>query len=264
MNVRDRTIAVTNRKGGSGKTTSAVNMAAELNARGYRILVVDLDPQNHVAMGLGLEGPVAMGSHCVFTNAGQPLHQGLRPTPAGVDVIPADPRFDASHTGSDWHCLQQALSHPAFQAYDAILLDTPPSMDAVLMNALMASGSVLVPLIPHHLAAAGVRALSRLFMRASLGGGHRPRLMGILPIMVDRRVRMHSQVLDELAAEFGGERILRGIRSDIRLAEAFAAGKPVRESAPRSRGAMDYFMATESLIHLFPKRVGAVPASVVN
>ncbi|MDQ2069417.1 ParA family protein [Natronospira bacteriovora] len=248
MDIRPRTIAITNRKGGSGKTTTAVNVAAELTARDARVLIIDLDPQNHVAIGLGLQEDVRIGSHCVFAGKESQLSQAIHSTPTGVDVIPADPAFDGSHPGGDWHRLRRALCHPAFEPYDVIILDTPPSMDSILMNALMASGSVLVPLIPHHLAAAGVRALSRLFMRASLSGGHQPNLLGILPVMVDRRVRLQRSVLDELAAEFGATRILRGIRSDIRLAEAFGEGRPVRDVAPRSRGSMDYFLVAEALV----------------
>lgn len=248
MNHRERIIAITNRKGGSGKTTSVVNIAVELVARGYRVLVVDLDPQDHVAIGLGVTEPSTSGSHVIFAGGESRLPGLIRSSPVGVDVVPADSQFDSSHTGKDWHCLRRALNQSVFDDYDYILIDTPPSMDAVLMNVLVASGSVLIPLIPHYLAATGVRELSRLFVNAALSGGHRPRLLGILPVMVDRRVRLQQSVLNELSSEFGVFRVMRGIRSDIRLAEAFGKGRPVRDFAPRSRGAMDYFIAVDALL----------------
>jgi len=166
----------------------------------------------------------------------------------GLDLIPAEADFDSSHVGSNPRRLHQALSTGGFAEYDLILLDTPPSIDAVLMNALVAAQGVVVPLLAHHLAAHGVRELSRLFVRASVLGGGPTRLLGFLPIMLDRRVRMQKTVLASLAEEFGERRIMRGIRSDVRLAEAFAAGQAVRDFAPSSRGAMDYYLAAEWLI----------------
>lgn len=247
MKAGGRVLTVANRKGGTGKTTTVVNLAAEMSARGRRVLVVDLDTQGHVAAGLGLGSVSGPGAHDVFAPAGPPLQQAIRNSPYGMDVIPARMDFDASHVGADHGRLARALSDPAFARYELVLIDTPPSIDAITMNALLAADGVLIPLVPHHLSGEGVRQLSRLFFQAAMERGDHLGLMGLLPIMSDRRVRLQRQVLAELGREFGEQRILRGIRSDIRLAEAFAEACPVREHAPRSRGAMDYYLLAEEL-----------------
>jgi len=247
-------LAICNRKGGSGKTTTAVNLAAEFSRVGMKVLLIDLDPQNHVRLGLGIAVKDVPGAHALFSesqaeSADQALLKSRIRSRGGIDLIPATEDFDASHVGADPRRLHKALGHSDFEQYDLIVLDTPPSIDAVLMNALVAANGVLLPLMPHHLAVQGVRDLSRLFVRASVLGGGPTRLIGFLPIMVDRRVRLQKAVLETLADEFGQERCLRGIRSDIRLAEAFAEGQTIQEFAPSSRGAMDYRLTAELLLH---------------
>lgn len=247
MSCDRRVLTVANRKGGTGKTTTVVNLAAEMAARGRRVLVVDLDTQGHVATGLGVTVDGGPGAHDVFSPRGPVLVEAIRGSSFGPDVIPARTDFDASHVGADHGRLARALSDGSLAGYERILIDTPPSIDAITMNALLAADGVLIPLVPHHLAGEGVRQLSRLFFRAAMERGDHLGLMGLLPIMTDRRVRLQRQVLEELGREFGERRILRGIRSDIRLAEAFAEGCPVRAHAPRSRGAMDYYLLAEEL-----------------
>lgn len=242
-------LAISNRKGGTGKTTTAVNLAAEFAARQYRVLLVDTDSQGHCALGLGIRWRLGMPSvHDLFDD--QPPHWSdcvLKTQVPGLDLIAANTRFEGLWGSEDRSILKRSLQE-AQNDYDLILLDTPPSVDLVLINALTAAKGVLIPAVPHHLGAEGVRQLTQLFYRVASKDNPSLKLLGIVPVMADTQVPGHQAVVRELQQAFGPGRMLRGIRRDQRLAEAFAAGQSIRDFAPRSRGAMDYFLLTEQLL----------------
>ncbi len=246
-----RILVVTNRKGGTGKTATAVNLSAELAARGQRILLVDLDTQGHCAVGVGVR--VQKGEptvHDLFAR-GAPLAPALRTTKwENLHLLPADPLFEHGSGSRDETLLRHALGAEGLhERYDTIVLDTPPSLDILLLNSLHAADRVLVPFLPHFLAGEGVRQLARvLFQVARTREDQGLRLLGFLPIMCDTRIGQHKQVLGGVAHQFGASRMLPGIRNDIRVAESFAAGKPVRYYAPKSRAAEDYQAVTEILL----------------
>lgn len=242
-------LAISNRKGGTGKTTTAVNLAAEFAARGYRVLLVDTDSQGHCALGLGVSWRKGMPSvHDLFDDQPPVWSDCILPTQvAGLDLIAANTRFEGLWGTEDTGILRRALTQ-AQQHYDLIFLDTPPSVDLVLINALTAASGVLIPAVPHHLGAEGVRQLTQLFYRVASRDNPQLKLLGIVPVMADTQVPGHQEVVRELRQAFGPGRMLRGVRRDQRLAEAFAAGQPIRDFAPRCRGAMDYFMLTEQLL----------------
>lgn len=243
-------LAISNRKGGTGKTTTAVNLAAEFAARNYRVLLMDTDSQGHCALGLGVQWrPGQPSLHDLFSDHSPSIQQLILPTAVkGLDLIAANTRFTGFWGSDDTQVLKRALSE--LPAYDLILIDTPPSVDLVLINALTAASGVLIPAVPHHLGAEGVRQLTQLFYRVASRDNPRLRLLGIVPIMADPQVPGHQAVVKELTQSFGPGRLLRGVRRDQRLAEAFAAAAPIRHFAPRSRGAMDYFMLTEQLLKI--------------
>ncbi len=246
-----RILVITNRKGGTGKTTTSVNLAAELAARGKRVLLADLDTQGHCAIGLGVQvGKGEPTIHGLFSN-GQPLMPALRETAwENLFLLPADPLFEHGSGSRDESLLSRALADEALHArFDTIVLDTPPSLDMLLLNALNAADRVLVPFLPHFLAGEGVRQLARvLFKVASSRKNQGLRVLGFLPIMCDARIGQHRQVMGSVAHQFGASRMLTGIRNDIRVAESFAAGKPVRYFAPRSRAAEDYRAVAEAVM----------------
>jgi len=235
-------IVVTNRKGGTGKTTTAVNLAAEFTASGERVLLIDLDTQSHCALGLGvrldagrstahgvLQGRVGLGEAVLKTGW------------EGLDLVPADPDFQHGMMPNDDRVLARALEESAMaERYDRILIDSPPSLDGLLFNALAVAHWALIPFVPHPLAGEGVRQLARVFFRVAMNSNADLRLLGLLPVMLDPRIGQHRKVCDQVTAQFGRDRLLGGIRNDIKLAESFAAGRPIRDYAPRSRANQDY------------------------
>lgn len=247
-------LVVSNRKGGTGKTTSVVNLAAEWAARGIRTLVIDLDTQGHAGIGLGIvPGTGAATAHRLFLDPDFDLWSAAMPTDdACLACIPADPLFDGSGASREPDILAKALRRAGGASrFDVIIIDTPPSLDFLLTNAMAAADGVLVPMVPHALAAEGVKQLSRLFFRIATTVNPGLKMLGLLPVMVNSRVNHQRDVLRGVTRQFGAERVLRGIRSDIALAEAFASGKPIRSHAPRSRGAMDYFLLADELPRLW-------------
>ncbi len=244
-------VAVANRKGGTGKTTTAVNLAAEWAAQGHSTLLVDLDTQGHAALGVGCARQLrpGRGVHQVFREPSAALEPLLIETPCeGLTLLPADPDYSGDGGEQDPLRLWRALAGAGLmERFSRIVLDTPPTLGAVLINALATARGVLAPFVPHHLAGVAVRQLARLFFRVATGDNPGLRHFALLPVMIDPRLKLHRRVVEGLGRQFGERRLLRGIRTSIRLAEAFEQGRPIRDFAPRSSGAMDYCLLAAEL-----------------
>jgi len=238
-----QTIVISNRKGGTGKTTVSVNLAAEFAALGRRVLLVDLDSQNHCAVGLGIR--VARGAataHDLFRDADATLDSAVRATAYPyLSIVPADPLFEHGSGLRDRGLLARALTKPAItDAFDLVILDTPPSLDILLINALNAAHGVIVPYVPHPLSLEGVKQLMRVLFMIKSGENPDLKIYGFVPVMVAEHITQHRLISGEIAHQFGAPKVLDGIRSDIKLAESFGAGQPIRAYAPRSRAAGDF------------------------
>ena len=244
-------LAIGNRKGGTGKTTVAVNLAAELAARGGRVLLIDLDSQGHCAVGLGVKvSPAEAAVHRLFIDPQARLGEAICLTAyTNLFLAPADPRFDHGAGERDEARLRRALVEEGLaERFDWVVIDTPPSLDALLMNALIAADRVLVPYVPHHLSFEGVRQLVRALFPIMTRRNRGLRILGFLPTMAAEYVRQHRAVTGNVSQEFGASKLLPPIRSDIRLAEAMAAGQPIRVYAPKSRGAEDFAHLAEEVM----------------
>jgi chromosome partitioning protein len=237
------TLVVSNRKGGTGKTTVSVNVAAELAALGLRVLLVDLDSQGHCAVGLGIK--VSKGTpaaHDIFRSADARLATVVQASAFdNLALAPADPLFEHGEGLRDEGLLKRALAEAEIVAnFDVVILDTPPSLDILLLNALTAANWVVVPFVPHPLSSEGVKQLMRVLFKIISGSNQQLKLAGFLPMMGNDTIRIHRSVTGDVAHQFGASRLLPNIRSDIRLAESFAAGQPIRYYAPKSRAAEDF------------------------
>ncbi|MEB0133732.1 ParA family protein [Actimicrobium sp. CCC2.4] len=246
-------IAVCNRKGGAGKTTTAVNLAAELAALGQRVLLVDLDSQGHCAVGLGLKvTPGSATVHALFGTAGAGIRLMDVVQASAIErlwLAPADQLFEHGSGARDPMLLAQALTdHALTSHFDLVILDTPPSLDILLLNALSAAHWVLVPYIPHPLSFEGVRQLMRILFKVMSVQNPGLKILGFLPMTAAEHIRQHRSISVDVSRQFGAHRVLGGIRNDIKLAESFAAGKPVRYYAPGSRGAQDFAALAASLL----------------
>ncbi|KQT69072.1 MULTISPECIES: ParA family protein [unclassified Aureimonas] len=247
-----RVIAVANCKGGTGKTTTAVNVSAELARRGRRVLLVDLDPQGHAGFGFGVFAAKGdLTAHDFLGEGGHDMARAIRPTrSAGVDVLPADRSFRVRSASEDQRRLSAALATLG-ERYDTVVIDTPPAAEAPLRAALAAAGGVLIPTQLQHLTYDGLMQLSRLVFETALGVNPTLRDLAIVPVQVDIRMHLQQRILAELLMEFGHERIFRGIRTDVALAEAFGSHCPVHDHRRSSRGARDYDLLAEDVVRFW-------------
>lgn len=238
---RAHILAVANKKGGTGKSTTVVNLAAEFAVRGHAVLVVDLDAQGHAGLGFGHVAPRgAKTAHDVLRHPNAVLADAVvTTTVANVDLLPADREFDGDVRVSDPCRLARALA-PLTADYDVVLIDTPPSAPRLIVAALMTAEMVLIPTLLDHLSNDGVGQ----FLRAYHGvvSRHNSSLTEalIVPTRVDLRSSMQKAVLSSIASCHGRSRLSAGVRIDVSVAEAFGACCPLRQWRPSARAVADF------------------------
>jgi chromosome partitioning protein len=256
--VRTKVIAVANQKGGVGKTTTAVNLAACVAAVGRRVLLFDLDPQANATSGLGLEKTDGASSYRVLLGEGlladklkPTAFQGLEIIPSEVDLCGAD--FELARAENHLQRVTRALD-PLLQArqFDVVLVDCPPSLGVLTLNAFAAADGVLVPLQCEYYALEGISMLNRVMTQLHDNGVNpKLELTGVVMTMYDGRTRLSQQVVGEVRDHFGDKVFETVIPRNTRLAEAPSFGKPIIHYDKYSSGSAAYeLLAQEFLARL--------------
>lgn len=250
-----RVIAITNQKGGVGKTTTAINLAASLAASELRVLLIDGDPQGNATTGLGVAKVAGqLTTYDILVN-GTHVHEAVRPTQCdGLDLVPADRNLVAANIElverPDRESRLQAAVEAARENYDYILIDCPPALDLLTLNALVAADSVLIPIQCEFFALEGVSQLLDTVERVRESFGHTLAIEGVLLTMYDERNNLTRQVAGDLRDFFQDDVFETTIARSVRLAEAPSHGKPILLYDPRSKGAESYIrLAKEILTH---------------
>jgi chromosome partitioning protein len=250
-----RIIAVANQKGGVGKTTTAINLAASLAIAEKTVLLIDLDPQGNATSGLGVDREGLTGSVYDLLIGRKPLADLIIHTdvpwldllPANIDLVGAEVEL-VGMNGREG-ILKDQLK-PSVDQYDFVIIDCPPSLGLLTLNALTAADSLLVPMQCEYYAMEGLKQLLKTLalVQKSLNPGLR--IEGIVLTMFDGRNNLNNQVLNEIRSHFGEQVFKSAIPRNITLAEAPSHGKPALFYDAVSRGAQTYLaLAKEVIAH---------------
>ena len=258
-----RVVAVANQKGGVGKTTTALNLAASLSAAGQHVLIIDVDPQANLTSGVSLKGQTAPGGtvYNALTTAEPTIDAApfiLQTRTARLSIVPADRNL----TGAEIEMVTlprreerlRMLLHQVRHQYDYIFIDSPPSLGLLTLNALVAADAVLIPLHCEYYALEGLADLWGTIRRVRSALNPTLDIEGVLFTMYDERTNLSQQVATEVR-NFFKEKVFRTtIPRNVRLGEAPSHGLPVIEYDPKSRGSEAYIALAREVL----ERAGVV------
>jgi len=248
-----RTLAIANQKGGSGKTTTSVNLAAALGEQGRRVLTVDLDPQHSATAWFGLRN-AGKGVLGIFMGDGD-LLEFIQATGApGVDLAPSSAwlvgveKILAGEVGAET-ILRRQLDKLPGDRWDYVLIDCPPTLGILTINALAAARELLVPVEAHVMALAGLAQLLHTVEVVKERLNPDLKVTGVLACRVDGRTRHARDVVDMLRERSGDLVYQTVIRENVRLAECPSFGQPITQYDPKSHGAADYRALAREVVH---------------
>lgn len=254
-----RILAITNQKGGVGKTTTTVNLAASLAAAGKRILLIDLDPQGNATMGCGINK-----NRCDFTLYDVLLGKAsfdqavVNQTVGGFAVLPANADLTAAEVeliGVENKEYRLALGiRSVVDRFDYVLIDCPPSLNMLTVNALVVADGVLIPIQCEYYALEGLSALMNTIAGVAESVNPDIRIEGLLRTMYDPRNTLTNEVSEQLTQHFGERVYSTVIPRNVRLAEAPSHGEPILHYDSQSKGAIAYLALAEELLQRDQKR----------
>ncbi len=252
-----KVFCIANQKGGVGKTTTTVNLAAGLARIGQRVLVVDLDPQGNATMGSGIDKrSMLLSVYDVLLESASLAESRQRSEPGGYDVLGANRELAGAEVelvalAHRHERLRRALAAAALDPagdYDFVLIDCPPSLSLLTLNGLCSANGVIVPMQCEYFALEGLSDLVNTIKQVHANLNRDLQIIGLLRVMFDPRITLQQQVSEQLKSHFGDKLFNTVIPRNVRLAEAPSYGQPGVVFDPSSKGAMAYVEFAAELV----------------